>query len=120
MAGHSHWAGIKYKKGAADAKRGKLFSKLASKIMLGVLNVSIAQRVDRMPVLFVPVPRSQRAARGAGFCKEKVQCQLGNRQSVYQRGCGDSEPDQKRAKACFSRPHVPKEDDADYHQACDE
>lgn len=29
MAGHSHWAGIKHKKGAADAKRGKIFSKLA-------------------------------------------------------------------------------------------
>jgi YebC/PmpR family DNA-binding regulatory protein len=33
MAGHSHWAGIKYKKGAADTKRGKLFSKLARHIM---------------------------------------------------------------------------------------
>jgi len=29
MAGHSHWAGIKYKKAAADAKRGKVFSKLS-------------------------------------------------------------------------------------------
>jgi len=29
VAGHSHWAGIKHKKGAADAKRGKIFSKLA-------------------------------------------------------------------------------------------
>jgi YebC/PmpR family DNA-binding regulatory protein len=33
MAGHSHWAGIKHKKGANDAKRGKLFSKLAKHIM---------------------------------------------------------------------------------------
>ncbi len=29
MAGHSHWAGIKHKKAAADKKRGKLFSKMA-------------------------------------------------------------------------------------------
>ena len=33
MAGHSHWKRIKHKKGAADAKRGKLFSKLAKHII---------------------------------------------------------------------------------------
>jgi len=33
MSGHSHWARIKRKKGAADAKRGKIFSKLAKNIM---------------------------------------------------------------------------------------
>ena len=33
MAGHSHWAGIKHKKKLVDAKRGKLFSKLAKNIM---------------------------------------------------------------------------------------
>ena len=32
MSGHSHWSGIKHKKGAIDAKRGKLFSKLAKYI----------------------------------------------------------------------------------------
>src|SRR5437667_248383 len=30
MSGHSHWATIKHKKGAIDAKRGKMFSKLGS------------------------------------------------------------------------------------------
>jgi YebC/PmpR family DNA-binding regulatory protein len=34
MAGHSHWKSIKHKKGAADARRGKVFSKLAKFIML--------------------------------------------------------------------------------------
>lgn len=29
MSGHSHWSSIKYKKGAADARRGKAFSKIA-------------------------------------------------------------------------------------------
>ena len=29
MSGHSHWAGIKYKKAANDAKRGRVWSKLA-------------------------------------------------------------------------------------------
>lgn len=32
MSGHSHWAGIKHKKEAADKKRGKIFSKLAKAI----------------------------------------------------------------------------------------
>src|SRR5690606_21840471 len=32
MAGHSHWAQIKRKKGVNDAKRGKVFSKLSKKI----------------------------------------------------------------------------------------
>lgn len=32
MSGHSKWAQIKHKKGASDAKRGKLFSKLAKAI----------------------------------------------------------------------------------------
>lgn len=34
MAGHSHWAGIKHKKGLADQKRGQLFSKLANAITI--------------------------------------------------------------------------------------
>jgi len=34
MAGHSKWANIKHRKGAADAKRGKIFSKLAKEIMI--------------------------------------------------------------------------------------
>ena len=32
MSGHSHWAGIKYKKALADARKGKLFSKIARKL----------------------------------------------------------------------------------------
>ena len=34
MAGHSHWAGIKHKKGKADKQRSKIFSKLFPKIFL--------------------------------------------------------------------------------------
>ncbi|OGF62316.1 hypothetical protein A2926_04385 [Candidatus Giovannonibacteria bacterium RIFCSPLOWO2_01_FULL_44_40] len=34
MSGHSKWAQIKYKKGAADAKRGKLFSKISRLITI--------------------------------------------------------------------------------------
>ncbi|TVQ59363.1 MAG: YebC/PmpR family DNA-binding transcriptional regulator [Phycisphaerales bacterium] len=34
MAGHSHWANIKHKKAANDAKRGKIWSKLVKAIMV--------------------------------------------------------------------------------------
>ena len=34
MSGHSKWATIKHKKGAADAKRGKIFSKLSKELMV--------------------------------------------------------------------------------------
>jgi YebC/PmpR family DNA-binding regulatory protein len=34
MSGHSKWANIKHKKAAADAKKGKIFSKLAKEIMI--------------------------------------------------------------------------------------
>jgi len=34
MAGHSKWAKVKHFKGAIDAKRGKIFSKLAKEIMI--------------------------------------------------------------------------------------
>jgi hypothetical protein len=34
MAGHSHWAKIKRAKGANDAKRGKVWSKIARKIII--------------------------------------------------------------------------------------
>ncbi|MHC4476232.1 MAG: YebC/PmpR family DNA-binding transcriptional regulator [Planctomycetota bacterium] len=34
MSGHSHWAGIKYKKAAVDAKRGKVWSKVARMIIV--------------------------------------------------------------------------------------
>src|ERR1700710_1851197 len=34
MAGHSHWSKIKRAKGATDAKRGKVWSKIARKIII--------------------------------------------------------------------------------------
>ena len=38
MAGHSHWAGIKHKKAAVDAKRGKAWSKLARALIVAAKN----------------------------------------------------------------------------------
>ena len=36
MAGHSHWAGIKHRKGRADKQRSKIFSKLSKEITAAV------------------------------------------------------------------------------------
>ena len=38
MAGHSHWAGIKHKKGRADKERSKIFSKLSKERLLDPRN----------------------------------------------------------------------------------
>ncbi|MHC4069765.1 MAG: YebC/PmpR family DNA-binding transcriptional regulator [Planctomycetota bacterium] len=38
MSGHSHWAGIKHKKAAVDAKRGKVWSKLARALIVAAKN----------------------------------------------------------------------------------
>jgi len=39
MSGHSKWSSIKHKKGAADAKRGKLFTKLVKEIIVAAREV---------------------------------------------------------------------------------
>src|SRR2546423_8043015 len=38
LSGHSKWSSIKHKKGAADAKRGQLFSKLSKAIIVAAKN----------------------------------------------------------------------------------
>ncbi len=67
MSGHSKWSSIKHKKGAADAKRGKLFSKLARAI-------SVAARdgggdTEGNPALATAVQK----AREASMPKDKIQ-----------------------------------------------
>lgn len=55
MAGHSHWAGIKHKKAANDAKRGKLWSKIARVIIVAAKagggdptqNLSLRYAIDK-------------------------------------------------------------------------
>ncbi len=55
MAGHSHWAGIKHKKALIDAKRGKLWSKLARNIIVAAkaggtdpgTNLSLRYAIDK-------------------------------------------------------------------------
>ncbi len=55
MSGHSHWAGIKYKKAANDAKRGKIWSKVAKMIIVAAKagggdpaqNLSLRYAIDK-------------------------------------------------------------------------
>jgi len=48
MSGHSHWAGIKHKKGAADQKRGLVFSKLLNAISIATKTESNPQFNPRL------------------------------------------------------------------------
>ncbi|MEE8143441.1 MAG: YebC/PmpR family DNA-binding transcriptional regulator [Planctomycetota bacterium] len=69
MAGHSHWAGIKHKKGAADAKRGKLFSKLAKFIIVAArdgggdpeANINLKYAIERARAENMPKDNIERA-----------------------------------------------------------
>ena len=47
MAGHSHWAGIKHKKGKADKQRSKIFSKLSKEITVAVYIVTEWEKKKR-------------------------------------------------------------------------
>src|SRR5438876_1575062 len=75
MSGHSKWSSIKHKKGAADAKRGKLFSKLSRAIIVAAReggpdpagNLALANAVEKARSYSMPKENIERAiARGAG------------------------------------------------------
>jgi YebC/PmpR family DNA-binding regulatory protein len=67
MSGHSKWSSIKHKKGAADAKRGKLFSKLARAITVAARDGG--GDTDGNPSLATAVQK----AREASMPKDKIQ-----------------------------------------------
>jgi YebC/PmpR family DNA-binding regulatory protein len=82
MSGHSKWASIKHKKGAADAKRGKTFSKLAKVIMLSAkmgggdpsTNFSLRLAIDKARSANMPKDNIERAIkRGTGEGSESIQ-----------------------------------------------
>ncbi len=60
MGGHSHWKGIKEKKGAADAKRGKLFAKLLRAIEVAARSGD--PNPDNNPTLFDAIQRAKDAS----------------------------------------------------------
>ncbi|HEU4450303.1 MAG TPA: YebC/PmpR family DNA-binding transcriptional regulator [Gaiellaceae bacterium] len=75
MSGHSKWSSIKHKKGAADAKRGKLFSKLSRAIIVAAreggpdpdANAALATAIQKARDSSMPKDNIERAiARGAG------------------------------------------------------
>jgi YebC/PmpR family DNA-binding regulatory protein len=75
MSGHSHWATIKHKKGAIDAKRGKLFSKLSRAIIIAArhggdnpdFNLKLRYAIDKARQASMPRDNIERAVkRGTG------------------------------------------------------
>src|SRR5687767_15322403 len=75
MSGHSHWATIKHKKGATDAKRGKLWSKLSRAIIVAArngggdpsMNLKLRYAIDKAREASMPKDTIERAVkRGTG------------------------------------------------------
>jgi len=67
MAGHSHWKQVKHKKGAADAKRGQLFSKLVKEITIAAREAG--PNADANPRLRAARER----ARAEGLPKDNIE-----------------------------------------------
>jgi YebC/PmpR family DNA-binding regulatory protein len=67
MAGHSHWAGIKHKKGKADKQRSKIFSKLSKEITVA------AKLGDRDPDLNPRLRSAIQSARSANMPKDNIE-----------------------------------------------
>ena len=66
MAGHSHWAGIKHKKGRADKERSKIFSKLSREITVA------AKLGDKDPDMNPRLRAAIQAAKQANMPKDNI------------------------------------------------
>jgi YebC/PmpR family DNA-binding regulatory protein len=75
LSGHSKWSSIKHKKGAADAKRGQLFSKLSRAIIVAAKegggdpanNLSLQNAIEKAKSYSMPKDNIDRAiAKGSG------------------------------------------------------
>ena len=67
MAGHSHWAGIKHKKGKADKQRSKIFSKLSKEITVA------AKLGDKDPTINPRLRSAIQTARSANMPKDNIE-----------------------------------------------
>ena len=67
MAGHSHWAGIKHKKGRADKERSKIFSKLSREITVA------AKLGDKNPDMNARLRSAIQSARSSNMPKDNIQ-----------------------------------------------
>jgi len=71
MSGHSHWAGIKHKKAAVDAKRGKAWSKIARMIIVAAkqgggdpaTNLSLRYAIDKAKAANMPKDTIEKAVK---------------------------------------------------------
>jgi YebC/PmpR family DNA-binding regulatory protein len=69
MSGHSHWAGIKHKKAAIDAKRGKVWSKVARMIIVAAragggdpsANLTLRYAIDKAKAVNMPKDTIEKA-----------------------------------------------------------
>ena len=67
MAGHSHWAGIKHKKGRADKQRSKIFSKLSKEI-------TVAAKIgSKDPSMNSRLRSAIQSARSSNMPKENIE-----------------------------------------------
>ena len=66
MAGHSHWAGIKHKKGRADKERSRIFSKLSREITVA------AKLGDKNPDMNPRLRTAIQAAKQANMPKDNI------------------------------------------------
>ncbi len=67
MAGHSHWAGIKHKKGKADKARSNLFTKLSREITIA------AKLGDKNPDMNARLRSAIQSARSSNMPKDNIQ-----------------------------------------------
>ncbi|MBT3865261.1 YebC/PmpR family DNA-binding transcriptional regulator [Candidatus Peregrinibacteria bacterium] len=91
MSGHSKWHSIKHKKGAADAKRGKIFTKHAKLIAIVAknggdpeMNPSLRAAIDNAKADNVPAANIEKAVKkGAGLDKNAA-----SYEEIYYEGFG--------------------------------
>ena len=78
MAGHSHWAGIKHKKGRADKERSKIFSKLSREI-------TVADKLgDKDPLMNPRLRSAIQAARSSNMPKDNIERAIDKSKSLNQ------------------------------------
>ena len=78
MAGHSHWAGIKHKKGRADKERSKIFSKLSREITVA------AKLGDKDPLMNSRLRSAIQAARSSNMPKDNIERAIDKSKSLNQ------------------------------------
>lgn len=81
MSGHSHWSTIKRKKGAADEKKGKVFSKLAKEIIMAAkegggdaeFNPKLRMIIEKARSFNMPADKIERAVKkGTGEIEAEI------------------------------------------------